>query len=97
MGTKNLPMPDTLLKKLNREGYTRCRRLPTGEIAGILPQIYTVGLCVGLNEIGYRTRFCYEHRNDALAALESWDGRRDPPGPWIKQKPEDRLNPAIKT
>ncbi len=49
----------TLLDRLNEEGYVRCIRLPTGEIAGIMQQLFTTGLFVGLNEYGYRTRFCY--------------------------------------
>ena len=28
-----------------------------------------------------------------MIAFATWDGVGDPPGDWIKQKPEDRLNP----
>lgn len=84
----------TLLDRLNEYGYVRCIRLPTGEVAGIMPQLFTFGLCVGLSETGYRTRFCYEHKQEAVAALDAWDGKGDPPGPWIKEKPSDRLGPG---
>lgn len=77
-------------------GYERVRVLPNGETAGLLRMIFTVGLVVGLDEFGYRTRFCYPDFNDAAAALESWDGIGDPPGPWIKEKGRgaERLNPS---
>ena len=83
-----------LVAKLNAEGYTRCTLLLTGELAGIMPMLYTTGLFVGITEAGWRTRFCYEHRKDAIAALDAWNGLGDPPGPWIKEKPSDRLGPG---
>lgn len=43
----------------------------------------------------WRTRFCYEHSIDAVLAVQDWDGQGDPPGPWLKQKPEDRLGPGM--
>lgn len=83
-----------LVARLNSEGYTRCIVLPTGELAGIFPMLFTTGLFVGLDEMGWRTRFCYERVQDAIAALDAWDGQGDPPGPWIKEKPSDRLGPG---
>lgn len=77
------------------EYYSQIRTLPTGEVAGLVRQIFTTGLCVGLGEFSHRTRYCYESYMDAKVALSSWDGLGDPPGPWIKQKPEDRLNPKL--
>ena len=83
-----------LLDLLNREGYVRCIVMPTGEVAGLHQMLYTTGLVVGLGEHGYRTRFCYETRQQAQDALDAWDGVGDPPGPWIKEKPSDRLGPG---
>lgn len=83
---------------LQANGYKFAHRLPTGEIAGIMPMIYTVGLFVGLDETGYRTRFCYPTFADAALALLEWNGSGDPPGPWIKEKGApggDRANPNI--
>jgi hypothetical protein len=62
-------------------------------MAGILRQILTWGIAVGVDLDLYTTRYCYEHEEDARAALRDWTGVGDPPGPWIKQKPENRLNP----
>lgn len=86
-----------LLEKLNAEGYVRCIVLPTGEVAGLQQMLFTTGLFIGLTEYSWRTRFCYEHRNEAQKALDAWDGKGDPPGPWIKEKPSDRLGPGATT
>lgn len=59
-----------------------------------MDQVYTTGLFVGLTDIGYDRRYCYEHAKDAIVAVLTWDGRGDPPGPWIKEKPGDRLGPG---
>jgi hypothetical protein len=81
---------------LKEQGYWPVKKLSTGEWAGCTQMIYTVGLCVGLNEFSYETRFCYENYPDASAALLAWDGKGFPPGYWIKQKPEGTLNPLRK-
>lgn len=76
-------------------GYFNAHQLPTGEWAALLKMIYTVALFVGIDETGWRTRFCYPTAFDAGIALLSWDGQGDPPGPWIKEKPGDRPNPML--
>ena len=75
-------------------GYFPNKMLATGELAGIMDMIFTAGLVVGITDDSRRTRYCYPTRPAAEAALAAWDGHGDPPGPWIKQKPEGRLNPA---
>lgn len=82
------------VRKLNEQGYFRCLVMPSGEIAGLQQMVFTCGLFVGLSDYGYRTRFCYEREQEAIDALYSWDGRGDPPGPWIKEKPSERLGPG---
>lgn len=74
-------------------GYFMPRKLPTGEWAALQKMLYTTGLFIVTDEYSWRTRWCYEHAADALMALAEWDGKGDPPGPWVKEKPSDRLNP----
>src|SRR5262245_9119310 len=75
-------------------GYDCVRRLPNSEWLAMRRMVVTFALCVGLDERGcYRTRFCYERARHAVDAFAMWDGAGDPPGLWIKQKPEDRMNP----
>lgn len=72
------------------------RLLPCGEWACTHRFLFTTGLLVGLHGIGYRTRFCYPSAETAANALAQWDGRGDPPGPWIKEKGNgERSNPAM--
>ena len=75
-------------------GYTDPRQLPDGKWIGIMRQAYTTGLFIGLTEFSYERRYCYESRADAYFALLTWDGAGDPPGPWIKEKPSERLGPG---
>lgn len=89
-------IPERLAAFLERNGYVNLRRLPTGEIAGVCKFMFTTGLVVGLTEVGWRTRFCYERSLDAIRALETWDGQGFPPGYWIKQKPEEVQGPGSK-
>lgn len=56
--------------------------------------LHTVAIVVGLDEGGYRYRYCYEYQQEAIWALMFWDGHGHPPGNWIKRKGEggDLLN-----
>jgi len=81
-------------KQAEELGYFSVRRLPTGELAGLQQMLFTVGLFVGLDETGYRSRFCYPSQRSAQIAINYWDGEGDPPGPWIVEKGRvERQNP----
>ena len=80
---------------LESEGYSHLRVMPNGEIAGIQSFMFTYGLVLGLDHWGYRTRFCFPSKAEAVAALKDWDGEGFPPGFWIKQKPENIPNPDL--
>lgn len=90
--TDRLTIDETML---NSFGYHPVRLLPSGEWAGVMDMLFTAALMVGMDDIGYRTRFCYEHRRDAETALTEWDGAGDPPGPWLKEKSSNRLGPGL--
>lgn len=85
---------DMYIQKFVDMGYFPVRRLPSGTVIGIRKQMFTVGLFVGLSESRYERRYCYEHMDDAFLAFTDWDGNGDPPGPWVKEKPSDRLGPG---
>jgi hypothetical protein len=69
-----------------------------GQICALKDFVFTTGLMVGLDPIGYRLRYCYEHAHEARAALAAWDGEGHPGGPWIKCKGAgvELLNPALR-
>ena len=55
--------------------------------------VFTYRLCVGPQGEGWYDRaWCYEPRflPDAVAALQSWDGKADPPGRWLKEVGTER-------
>lgn len=89
---------DELLAALRALKYTDLRRLPTGELAGLQRFLFTTGLVVGLDAVGYRVRYCYGTAAEARAALRGWDGAGDPSGGWMKAKGAgvDRVNPRFK-
>lgn len=77
-------------------GYSHLSVKDNGKVCGLMNFIFTTGLMVGLNLDDYEIRYCYENFDDALAALEKFNGVGDPSGPWIKAKGlgQDRLNEA---
>ena len=81
---------------LLRNGYTHLCTI-NGHICGLHSYLMTVGLVVGLDASTYERRYCFEHAEDALRALISWDGQGHPAGPWIKCKGScgDMLNPML--
>lgn len=84
--------PDCLTEsELYRLGYLRPRVLESGELAALVPFIYTVGLCVGITRDGYRARFCYHDYQSADRALADWRGYGVPKGPYIAHKGQGEI------
>lgn len=83
-----------LTNTLTGDGFTDLRRL-MGQTCAVKKFNFTTALVVGLDGLSYQRRYCYEHRADAQTALQAWDGRGHPSGPWIKCKGAgiDLLNP----
>ena len=82
------------MKALYAEGYCSLREID-GTLCGVMRMLFTTGLFVGLSATAWERRYCYEQFDDAVEALHHWDGKGDPPGPWIKEKPGDRLGPGV--
>lgn len=71
---------------MEKEGYRDVRRIANRGWCGLLPFIYTTGLCYGLDETGREGRYCYKTYLEARVALELWDGNENPIGQWLKHK-----------
>jgi hypothetical protein len=84
----------TFIEWLNANGYTRIKVMPDETACAIQSQLFTCAIIVGLDRTGWKRRYCYEREADAREALVQWDGKGDPPGPWIKEKPSERLGPG---
>jgi hypothetical protein len=67
-------------------GYFPVRQLPDGRWIGVHKMLYSYGLFVDIDEIGYACRYCYEDLTVLLADLVLWNGIGDPPGKWIVRK-----------
>jgi hypothetical protein len=85
-----------LVSVLLASGYEDIRAL-ADQVCAVKRFNFTTAVVVGLDDVGYQRRYCYEHQDVARAALPAWDGREHPPGPWIKCKGAgiDLLNPAF--
>lgn len=73
---------------LIKEGYSHVREIPGKGVCGLFRFIYTWGLVVGIDSVGYKGRYCYSNHTEALGAILSWTGEDDPPFRWIKYKGE---------
>lgn len=84
-----------VIARIQRLGpYPLVVLLESGEYATVQRMFYTFALLVGLDDTGYRTRYCYPDAMSALQVLWTWCGHGDPPGPWIVEKGRgDRRNP----
>lgn len=74
------------VEEILKRNYKFVRKLPTGEWIGLAQMFFTVGLFVGLDESGYRYRYCYESWAEAFPAFLTWDGKPDAPGLWLVRK-----------
>jgi len=85
-----------LFETLSASGYANICKLQ-GLVCAVKRFNFTTAIVVGLDDVGYQRRYCYEHGEDAVAALSAWDGQEHPSGPWIKCKGAgiDFLNPAF--
>lgn len=79
-------MTQTAITALEELGYFNLREIPGRGICGTHRFIFTVGLCYGIDSVGYEGRYCFENMADAKEALMIWDGVSDPDGDWIKHK-----------
>lgn len=69
--TTSPPLPDyRLLEDLEQNGYYQLRVLADGTVAGLGKLLYTTALHIGLNEISWERRYCYEDSALAEKALQ---------------------------
>lgn len=68
---------DALMHRLNALGYREVRYV-NGMLCGIQRYMFTVGVCVDMDETGYAGRFCFDTWQNAYLFLEEWDGKTPP-------------------
>jgi hypothetical protein len=72
-------------------GYVKLRHI-NGKLCGVTPFIFTWGFAVGLDGTGYEYRYCFEWLNDALSALDKFDGTKDPEDFIVRKGPESEAD-----
>lgn len=83
-----MKLTEEIKSVLEAEGYSRLRKVEGRGICGIMRFAFTWGLIYGIDETGYRGRWCYDNAIEPVVYLETWDGKEDPLGNWIKYKGE---------
>ncbi len=79
-------LPEDQVAFYKEMGYGSAIRLD-GEIVALGPFLYTTGIVCGMDETGYKHRFCYHSPDLALIALLAWIGSDDAePASFITKK-----------
>lgn len=88
---KDLKRLEILREQLENDGWLHLRVVEGRGICGFCPFIYTMGLCYGVDNVGWFGRWCYPHAEayNAYLAFAVWDGKEDPLGKWVKYKGRD--------
>lgn len=82
-------------------GIVLVREVPGQGVCVLQHFIFTCGLLTNVTfplwcTYDFAARYCYESFADAKHALATWDGKGDPPGPWVKEKLSERRGPGAK-
>lgn len=67
-------------------GYEHVRQLPDGTWAGLTRLIFTTGLCVGMDDLGWAARYCFEQYDKALLELACLQSIHQTPQGFIAQR-----------
>lgn len=80
---------DALTRWLVEEaGYDGAQRLPDGSYATLNRLVTTLGICLGVDKVGWARRFCYRDASACLAAWANLRTRDDELEGWIARRPE---------
>jgi hypothetical protein len=70
-------------------GYAVVRRLPDGSIAGLMPLLTTLAICLGVTRTcAYERRFCFRDRELAAIRYTELQSEDDTPEGWHARRPE---------
>jgi len=73
---------------LENEGYCHLTEIEGRGICAVYKFMFTFAIVYGIDEHGYRGRWCYSGSIEPAVALRQWNGIGDPLGNWIKYKGE---------
>lgn len=91
-----VPLTESLRIQLEEvEGYYNIKEIKGRGVCALMQFAFTTGLVYSIDEGGYTGRYCFADKNEAIEALNEWNGEGHPGGMWIKHKGEgiDERNP----
>jgi len=65
-------------RMLHDQGYTHLRMVGDLGWCGIYRFVFTFGVCISLDRVGYAGRFCFDNLPCAALFLKEWDGKEFP-------------------
>jgi hypothetical protein len=63
-----------LIDQMREMGYGKLREIPNRGLCGVFRFLFTVGVVYGIDEVGYKGRYCFDTALNAGLFLEDWDG-----------------------
>lgn len=80
----------TLSKEFFEEmEYLYVRQLDDRTWVGLTPLLFTTGLCLGLDEFGWKRRYCFKTSATAISELAKLKTIDDVPTGWVAKRPKD--------
>ena len=70
-------MNEDFKQRMEEQGYTELREVD-GKVCGLFRFIFTWGVIINMDDIGYERRFCFDNYSFASKFLEEWDGVTEP-------------------
>ena len=71
-----------------KAGYLTSRQLEDGTWVGLVPLLFTTGIVINLDEMGYERRYCFEDIRVCISEYEKLKTIDDVPVGWIAKRPQ---------
>jgi len=76
------------------QAFPAIRQLPDGRWLAVHRLLFHWTLLIDNHEFGYEDRYCYQYYDDAVEAMNNWDGEGDAPGNWHRHPTSGRRRDA---
>lgn len=83
-------LPDRIdfIKQMGDGTYLDVRALEDGTIVGVGRLLYTTAIYIDMDELGWRSRFCFDEHELALSEYKKLQSGTDEPSGWIARRPQ---------
>jgi hypothetical protein len=76
------------IRAMGGDVYEGVKRLPDGSYAVLMRLAFTHAIALGVDVMGYSTRFCFEDRTAILHEWENLHTKHDEVKGWIARRPK---------